>query len=126
MNTTSKLVKKMRSMLADLSAEITADYRAALKKDPSTQRPAGTALTVLKADNGYPKNATGICYGSSGNLVVGPKIGNTTSSDQTRPANIKELRKAINALSEKRVTSLLRNVVLEAHATFPSHSTAGM
>ncbi len=119
----------MRVALAGLSKQITAEYAAdvgaLLPGQALPYAPPGTGLVVPNEVENYDAGDKGIAYGNS-MIVVGPRIKEGIPPTATIPANDSQIDEAIAALSEKRVTSLLRNVVVAVHATFPDQTvTAG-
>lgn len=74
---------------------------------------------------GYQSGAAFISYDGS-RPVIGAKIGKQALSvSATRPATPEEIKKAVEALSDARVCSLLRNIAKDIRGTFPNSTTGG-
>jgi hypothetical protein len=118
------LVAGMRGALAALSKVATKEHQL----EPTEEVVPGTAFRIKTTTNQYPEGTVGFFYGDS-RLVVGPRIGEPIALDnasEVEPASEAQIDKAAAELSDKRVCSLLRNMVVAIHQTFPSQTiTAG-
>ena len=118
------LVTSMRDSLRILSSQITIEHKKNLA-DPApdtTDMPVGSVLKCIKDTTGYKKGDLGFHYGGN-HVVVGPRVG--PQADMTCFALAKtvgDVSQASKALSDKRVASVLRNVVLSVHAAFPEYT----
>lgn len=127
-DTLTNTVKSLRSALKKLAPVLASEFKSGDKQEPLYGAALTFASNAFTPDltQAYQQGQTGIYYGE-GRFVIGKEIGAAITRPEMEkccvPASQLDSDNAVKELSGKRVTSIMRNVVYQAHATFPDKTT---
>ena len=118
------VLSAMRNFLIEAAVALGNEYQKAKADNALASLPVGAACLVDSETPGYTTKSIIFHYGGC-RFVSGAKIGRQTGASTLASwtvTNTKIIAAAVKLLSDKRVTSLVRNIAESANKSFPEHT----